>query len=52
VYDYGTDANGPYYVMELAGYAIEVAAALSVLHARRVVHRDVSACNVWCAYKE
>jgi tetratricopeptide (TPR) repeat protein len=65
VYDYGTDASGPYYVMELlegsdlsaqrriewrtaAAYAIEVASALSVLHARRVVHRDVSARNVWC----
>ncbi|HEX6240274.1 MAG TPA: serine/threonine-protein kinase, partial [Polyangiales bacterium] len=64
-YDYGTDAEGPYYVMELlegsdlsnhrradwrsaARNGIEVASALSVLHARRVVHRDVSARNVWC----
>jgi tetratricopeptide (TPR) repeat protein len=64
VYDYGADATGPYYVMELlegsdlsaypwldwrsaAQHAIEVASALSVLHARRVVHRDVSARNVW-----
>jgi tetratricopeptide (TPR) repeat protein len=65
VYDYGADALGPYYVMELlegrdlghqrrldwrtaAHYACEVASALSVLHARRLVHRDVSARNVWC----
>jgi serine/threonine protein kinase/tetratricopeptide (TPR) repeat protein len=65
VYDYGSDALGPYYVMELlegqdlshfrrldwqsaARHACEVASALSVLHARRLVHRDVSARNVWC----
>jgi hypothetical protein len=32
-----------------AHYACEVASALSVLHARHLVHRDVSARNVWCA---
>jgi tetratricopeptide (TPR) repeat protein len=65
VYDYGSDALGPYYVMELlegqdlshqrrmdfraaARHASEIASALSVLHARRLVHRDVSARNVWC----
>jgi tetratricopeptide (TPR) repeat protein len=64
VHDYGTDDEGPYYVMELldgadlsgrsglswreiAGYAIEVAQALSVIHARKLVHRDVSMRNVW-----
>jgi tetratricopeptide (TPR) repeat protein len=65
VYDYGADAHGPYYVMELlegqdlshqrkpdwrkaAHDASEVASALSALHQRRLVHRDVSARNVWC----
>jgi tetratricopeptide (TPR) repeat protein len=64
VYDYGTDEEGPYYVMELlegadlsdqgrlewreaATYACQVASALSLLHARRLIHRDVSARNVW-----
>jgi hypothetical protein len=31
----------------VAEYGIAVASALSVLHARRLIHRDVSARNVW-----
>ncbi len=31
-----------------AQHGCEVASALSALHARRLVHRDVSARNVWC----
>lgn len=64
VYDYATDANGPYYTMELLdGSDVsdlapmswpevcrilrDVASALALLHARRLLHRDVSARNVW-----
>jgi serine/threonine-protein kinase len=32
---------------EVAAYAIEIAKALSVIHARKLVHRDVSLRNVW-----
>jgi hypothetical protein len=32
---------------EAAGYACQIASALSLLHARRLLHRDVSARNVW-----
>ncbi|HEX6242911.1 MAG TPA: serine/threonine-protein kinase, partial [Polyangiales bacterium] len=63
-FDYGSDADRPYYTMELLSgtdltarvpYALddachvlgELAAALSVLHARRLVHRDISPRNVW-----
>jgi tetratricopeptide (TPR) repeat protein len=63
VYDYGADAEGPYYTMELLGgvdlselaplpwqeackYASEAASALGVLHARRLIHRDVSPRNL------
>jgi tetratricopeptide (TPR) repeat protein len=63
VYDYGLDAEGPFYTMELltgtdlAGAAPlalreaccvvrDVASALALLHARRLVHRDVTPANV------
>jgi tetratricopeptide (TPR) repeat protein len=62
-YDYGIDAEGPYYTMELlAGSDLrgcaplpitqackllcEVASALALVHARRLVHRDLSPANV------
>ena len=65
VYDYGVDAAGPYYTMELlAGHDLrelapmpwsracallrDVAAALTLLHSRRVLHRDISPRNVRC----
>jgi hypothetical protein len=64
VYDYGADARGPYYTMELlAGSDIaalaplpwrevcrilrEVAAALTLLHSRRLIHRDLNPRNLW-----
>jgi serine/threonine-protein kinase len=63
VFDYGVDAMGPYYTMELlAGqdmrkaaplpyreacrYLRDVATSLALLHARRLLHRDVSPRNV------
>jgi hypothetical protein len=63
VYEYGLDAIGPYYTMELlegsdlfasaplqleqAALVIrDVASALSLMHARRLVHRDVTPKNV------
>ncbi|MFO0696593.1 MAG: protein kinase [Polyangiales bacterium] len=63
VYDYGVDAVGPYYTMELlegedmrhaaplpyrqvCGYLRDVATSLALLHARRLVHRDLSPSNV------
>jgi hypothetical protein len=63
VYDFGVDADGPYYTMELlegsdlrdlsplpAGdaclYLRDVASSLALLHARRLLHRDVSPRNV------
>jgi len=63
VYDYGKDANGPYYAMELlSGSDLtdlaplpyreacrimrDIASALALVHARRLVHRDVSPNNV------
>jgi hypothetical protein len=65
VYDYGIDALGAYYTMELiaggdlqersplpwrtaCGVARDVCSALSLLHSRRLVHRDVSPRNVRC----
>src|SRR5690349_4344221 len=64
VYDYGTDAGGPFYTMELLvggdlSHAAplpwpevcrilrDVASALALVHARRLLHRDLSARNVW-----
>ncbi|HKP58114.1 MAG TPA: protein kinase [Polyangiales bacterium] len=64
VYDYGSDAKGPFYTMELLqGSDVsklaplpwtevcrllrEVASALALIHARRYLHRDISARNVW-----
>jgi tetratricopeptide (TPR) repeat protein len=63
VYDYGVDADGPYYTMELlegsdlrelsplapalaCRYLRDVASSLALLHARRLLHRDVSPRNV------
>lgn len=63
VYDYGIDADGPYYTMELlegsdmrelspmpvakaCRYLRDVASSLALLHARRLLHRDVSPRNV------
>jgi tetratricopeptide (TPR) repeat protein len=63
VYDYGIDAAGPYYTMELlegsdlkelspvapsvaCRYLRDVASSLALLHARRLLHRDVSPRNV------
>jgi hypothetical protein len=63
VFDYGVDAQGPYYTMELVDgmdmaeaaplayrdccrYLRDVATSLALLHARRLVHRDLSATNV------
>jgi tetratricopeptide (TPR) repeat protein len=45
----GADLNGKIGLpwREIAGYAIEVANALSAIHARKLVHRDVSLRNVW-----
>jgi hypothetical protein len=65
-YDYGQDAEGRFYTMELLdGSDVlprapiawadacrilrEVASALTLLHARRLIHRDLSARNVWLA---
>ncbi|HKP59572.1 MAG TPA: protein kinase [Polyangiales bacterium] len=62
-YDYGFDAEGPFYTMELlSGVDLKragrlsvretcrimraVASALALLHARRLVHRDISPNNV------
>src|SRR6195952_5681911 len=63
VFDYGVDAEGPYYTMELvrgrdlerAGplsfrevclHLRDIATSLSLLHARRLLHRDLSPGNV------
>jgi hypothetical protein len=62
-YDYGVDARGAYYTMELLDgsdlrelapvsfrhacrYLRDVASSLAFLHARRLLHRDISARNV------
>src|SRR3954471_21768151 len=63
VYDYGVDAAGPYYTMELLDGADldsggrllwreacallrDVASSLAIMHARGLLHRDVSPRNV------
>lgn len=63
VFDYGIDAQGPYYTMELlagqdlrdlapisyrdaCSYLRDVASSLALLHARRLLHRDISPRNV------
>jgi hypothetical protein len=65
VYDYGLDANGPYYSMELLDggdlsthaplafrtacqLMMQVCSSLSLLHSRRLVHRDISPRNIRC----
>ncbi|MEY4580604.1 MAG: hypothetical protein RL701_5307, partial [Pseudomonadota bacterium] len=65
VFDFGIDAGGAYYAMELleggdlqelapvpwrraCSIARDVCSALSLLHSRRLVHRDVSPRNVRC----
>lgn len=63
VYDYGVDASGAHYTMELLDgadlrdlaplpyrhacrYLRDVASSLALLHARRLLHRDISPRNV------
>jgi tetratricopeptide (TPR) repeat protein/tRNA A-37 threonylcarbamoyl transferase component Bud32 len=63
VLDFGTDAHGPYYTMELlegadlqhlaplpyreaCRHLRDVASSLALLHARRLLHRDVSPRNI------
>ncbi len=63
VFDYGVDAGGPYYTMELLSgqdmrkaaplpyreacrHLCDVATSLALLHARRLLHRDLSPGNV------
>jgi hypothetical protein len=65
VYDYGVDASGPYYTMELLDggdlkalaplpveqtcrLLVEVCSSVALLHARRLVHRDITPRNVRC----
>jgi hypothetical protein len=68
VFEYGLDADNPYYTMELlegidareatAARQLDVrgicvllrdcASALALVHARRLLHRDVSPRNLWC----
>jgi hypothetical protein len=64
VYDYGSDAEGLFYTMELleggdlgraaplpwrqvCSYLRQVATLLGLLHARRLLHRDVTPRNLW-----
>jgi tetratricopeptide (TPR) repeat protein len=64
VFDYGRDAVGAFYTMELlegedltslaplswkvaCGYLRDAAEALGLLHARKLIHRDVSPRNLW-----
>ncbi len=64
VYDYASDAEGPFYTMELleggdlghaaplswrlvCDYLRRVASLLGLLHARRLLHRDVTPRNLW-----
>jgi hypothetical protein len=68
VYDYGVEAFGPYYTMELLDggdlseqapmevrrvceLALQLCSSLSLLHSRKLVHRDVSPRNVRCTPK-
>jgi tRNA A-37 threonylcarbamoyl transferase component Bud32 len=63
VFDYGVDAGGPYYTMQLLGgrdldelapipyrdacrYLRDVTSSLALLHARHLLHRDLSPRNV------
>ncbi|HEX6240034.1 MAG TPA: serine/threonine-protein kinase, partial [Polyangiales bacterium] len=63
VYDYGVDAEGPYYTMELVdgrdlsghapvpwrsacAYLRDVASIVGLLHARQLLHRDLSPRNL------
>ncbi|HET8934672.1 MAG TPA: serine/threonine-protein kinase [Polyangiales bacterium] len=63
VYDFGVDADGPYYTMEildggdllqlvpvpyrrLCEISRDVCSALSLLHSRRIVHRDINPRNL------
>jgi serine/threonine protein kinase len=65
VYDYGVDAAGPYYTMELLDggdlstrtpldfrvaceLMMKVCSSLSLLHSRRLLHRDISPRNIRC----
>jgi hypothetical protein len=64
VYDYGLDAEGPYYTMELlsgsdlsgtprpwreaCSLVRDICSSLALLHSRGYVHRDVSPLNVRC----
>jgi tetratricopeptide (TPR) repeat protein len=64
VFEYGRDADGAFYTMELLSgedlrdrapipwretcrYLRDAAEALGLLHARRLVHRDISPRNLW-----
>ena len=66
VHDFGVDAAGAYYVMELlpggdlqelaplpwrraCAVARDICSALSLLHSRRFVHRDISPRNIRCS---
>jgi predicted ATPase len=66
VYEYGVDADGPYYTMELlqgsdldaqgrrpwkeaCALLYDVASSLAILHARGLLHRDLSLRNIRCS---
>ena len=48
VYDYGLDGSGQLPWRQASALLYDVASSLSILHARGLVHRDVSARNVRC----